>query len=311
MVSLTILAGGTGSAKLVRGLNTISEDFAVICNVGDNIWIHGLYVCPDIDTIVYALANMLDQDRGWGIKHDSFEFNRQLETLGEESWFNIGDKDLATHLVRTKMLRDGKGLFEITRLMCDRFRVNIPVIPVTENHIETRIVTEEGEMHLQEFWVKNKANDKVKSITYYGANKTKPTPQAVDALKLSKMIIIAPGNPISSIAPILAIKGMKDILVKLKNKCVAVSPIIGTEPVSGPAAKYMESVGVEVSPYGVAKYYSDVISKFVIHTSDRKYAAKIEELGVKVYDTNIIMKDKNDEDRLASYLTGLQKSVLH
>jgi LPPG:FO 2-phospho-L-lactate transferase len=310
LVLLTILAGGSGSSKLVRGLNTVTEDFAVVCNVGDNIWIHGLYVCPDIDTTVYALANMLDPERGWGIKHDSFEFNRQLGTLGEESWFNIGDKDLATHLVRTKMLRDGKGLFEITRWICDRFGVGIPVIPVTENHVETRIVTEEGEMHLQEFWVKNRANGQVKNVTYYGANKTKPTPQAVDALKSSKMIIIAPGNPISSIAPILAIKGMKDILVKLKNRCVAVSPIIGTEPVSGPAAKYMESVGVEVSPYGVAKYYSDVISKFVIHTSDKRYASEIEELDIKVYDTNIIMKDKDDEGRLASYLIGLQKSVL-
>jgi len=306
---ITTLAGGTGSAKLVRGLSTVTQDFSVVCNVGDNIWIHGLYVCPDIDTIVYSLANMLDSDRGWGIKHDSFEFNRQLEILGEESWFNIGDKDLATHLVRTKMLRDGKGLFEITQWICNRFGVSTKIIPATESHMETRIVTEAGEMHLQEFWVKNHANGNVKAVTYYGANKTKPTLQALDAIKSSSMIIIAPGNPISSIAPILAIKGIKDLLMKMKNKCVAVSPIVGAQPVSGPAAKYMESVGVEVSPYGVAKFYSDIISKFVIHTSDRRYTSKIEDLGIKVYDTNIIMKDKGDESRLASYLLGLQRSV--
>jgi LPPG:FO 2-phospho-L-lactate transferase len=306
---ITTLAGGTGSAKLVRGLSTVTQDFSVVCNVGDNIWIHGLYVCPDIDTIVYSLANMLDSDRGWGIKHDSFEFNRQLEILGEESWFNIGDKDLATHLVRTKMLRDGKGLFEITQWICNRFGVSTKIIPATESHMETRIVTEAGEMHLQEFWVKNHANGNVKAVTYYGANKTKPTLQALDAIKSSSMIIIAPGNPISSIAPILAIKGIKDLLMKMKNKCVAVSPIVGAQPVSGPAAKYMESVGVEVSPYGVAKFYSDIISKFVMHTSDRRYANKIEDLGIKVYDTNIIMKDKGDESRLASYLLGLQRSV--
>jgi len=306
---ITTLAGGTGSAKLVRGLSTVTQDFSVVCNVGDNIWIHGLYVCPDIDTIVYSLANMLDSDRGWGIKHDSFEFNRQLEILGEESWFNIGDKDLATHLVRTKMLRDGKGLFEITQWICNRFGVSTKIIPATESHMETRIVTEAGEMHLQEFWVKNHANGNVKAVTYYGANKTKPTLQALDAIKSSSMILIAPGNPISSIAPILAIKGIKDLLIKMKNKCVAVSPIVGAQPVSGPAAKYMESVGVEVSPYGVAKFYSDIISKFVIHTSDRRYTSKIEDLGIKVYDTNIIMKDKGDESRLASYLLGLQRSV--
>tara|TARA_Y100000780_G_C13668323_1_gene411386 strand:- start:915 stop:1826 length:912 start_codon:yes stop_codon:yes gene_type:complete len=302
---LTILAGGTGSAKLVRGLSTVIKNFSVICNVGDNIWIHGMYVCPDIDTIVYALANMLDVNRGWGIKHDSFEFNKQLETLGEESWFNIGDKDLATHLLRTKMLRDGKGLVEITQWMCDRFGINAKIIPATEDHLETRIITEDKEMHLQEFWVKNHANGKVKGVRYYGVNKIKPSLYALDAIKSSNMIIIAPGNPISSISPILAIKEIKNLLVKMKNKCVAVSPIIGTNPISGPAAKYMESVNVDVSPYGVAKFYSDVISKFVIHTTDKIYASKIAGLGVRVYDTNIIMKYKNDETRLASYLLGL------
>lgn len=307
---ITILAGGTGSAKLVRGLAMVTNDLAVICNVGDNIWIHGLYICPDIDTIMYALANMLDPERGWGIKHDTFEFNRQLEMLGEESWFNIGDKDLATHLVRTKMLREGKGLFEITQWICNRFGIGIKVIPATESHVETRIVTEQGEMHLQEFWVKNRANGKVKDITYYGATKAKPVMHALDAIKSSSMIVIAPANPVTSIAPILAIKGMKEFLAKMKNKCVAVSPIIGTKPVSGPAAKYMEAVGLEVSPYGAAKFYSDVISKFVIHTSDDKYANKIEDLGIKVYDTNIIMHDGTDETKLASYLLGLQ-SVLH
>jgi LPPG:FO 2-phospho-L-lactate transferase len=311
MILITILAGGTGSAKLVRGFNTVTKDFSIICNVGDNIWLHGLYICPDIDTIVYALANILDVDRGWGIKHDSFEFNRQLETLGEEAWFNIGDKDLAIHLVRTKMLREGKGLFEVSQLICNRLGVSTSVMPVTESHVETRIVTEKGEMHLQEFWVKNKADGNVKGITYSGANKTKPLVQAIDAIKSASMIVIAPGNPVSSIAPILAIKSVRELLAKVRNKCVAISPIIGSKPVSGPAAKYMEAVGVEVSPYGVAKFYSDIISKFVIHTSDAQYVSKIEDLGVKVYSTNILMKDKNDETKLASYLLGLQKSVLH
>lgn len=309
MALITILAGGTGSAKLVRGLSTMTEDFSVICNVGDNIWIHGLYICPDIDTVVYTLANILDSDRGWGVKHDTFECNRQLETLGGESWFNIGDKDLATHLVRTKMLRDGRSLFEITQWISNRLGVKAKIIPATENHVETRIVTDEGEMHLQEFWVKNHANGNVKDVKYFGAKKTRPTLDAVDAIKLSKMIIIAPGNPISSIAPMLAIKGIKDNLTKLKDKCVAISPILGTKPISGPAAKYMESVGVEVSPYGVAKFYSEVISNFVVHTSDTKYSSMIEELGIKVHDTNIIMKDQKDERRLGSYLLGLQKSV--
>ncbi|MEM2759553.1 MAG: 2-phospho-L-lactate transferase [Nitrososphaerales archaeon] len=308
---ITVLAGGTGSAKLVRGFNTQEKELAVICNVGDNIWLHGLYICPDIDTVVYALAGMLDLKKGWGIKHDSFEFIRQLEILGEESWFNIGDKDLATHLVRTKMLKEGKGLYEITQWMCSRFGVYAKIIPVTESHVETRIGTEEEEMHLQEFWVKRRATGKIRKITYHGASKTKPIPEAMEAIRSSSMVVIAPGNPITSIAPILAIKGMSEFLTRMRKKCVAVSPIVGNKPVSGPAAKYMESAGVEVSPYGVAKFYSDIISKFIIHTSDKQYAAKIEGLGIKTYDTNIIMNDASDEARLASYILRLQKSVLH
>lgn len=311
MSLLTILAGGTGSAKLVSGINTVVKDLSVICNVGDNIWLHGLYICPDIDTIVYALADILDLERGWGIKHDTFEFNRQLEILGEESWFNIGDRDLATHLVRTKLLRDGMTLFDITRHICNQLGAGAKVIPATESHMETRIVTEEGDMHLQEFWVKNHARDNVKEVVYNGANRAKPTTHALDAIKSSNMVILAPGNPISSIAPILAIKEIRDLLTRMKNKCVAVSPIIGSKPVSGPAAKYMEAAGLEVSPYGVAKFYSEIISKFVIHTSDRKYASKIESLGIKVYHTNIIMNNKDEENRLASYLFRLQKSVLY
>lgn len=308
---ITILAGGTGSIKLVRGLSSLTKDFSVVCNVGDNIWLHGLYICPDIDTIVYGLANILDVERGWGVRHDSFEFLRSIELLGGESWFRIGDKDLATHIVRTNMLKDGKSLSDVTQLICGRFGVNTKVIPVTDNHMETGIVTENGEMHLQEFWVKHNAGMEIKGIVYSGANKARPTLQALDAIKSSSMVIIAPANPVSSIAPMLAIKGIRDILTKVKSKCVAISPIIGNRPVSGPAAKYMQALGIEVSPYGVAKFYSDIISRFVIHLSDQQYSSRIEDLGIKVYSTNIIMKDRNDESRLASYLLGLQRSVQH
>jgi LPPG:FO 2-phospho-L-lactate transferase len=285
------------------------NDFAVVCNVGDNIWLHGLYICPDIDTIVYGLANMLDIEKGWGIKHDSFEFLKHLELLGEESWFRIGDKDLATHLVRTKMLRDGKSLSDITQLLCTRLGVNTRVMPATDNHIETRVVTELGEKHLQEFWVKHSASIEVKEIVFSGANRARPTLQALDAIKSSSMVIIAPANPVTSIAPILAVKGIRDLLAKVKNKCIALSPIIGNKAVSGPAEKYMQALGLEVSPFGVAKFYSDIVSRFVVHSSDQQYAGKIEDLGMKVYHTNIIMKDNKDESRLASYILGLQKSV--
>ncbi len=306
---ITILSGGTGSVKVVRGLSGVTKDFMVVCNVGDNIWLHGLYVCPDIDTIVYGLANMLDIERGWGVRHDSFEFIRQMELLGEESWFKIGDRDLATHLVRTKMIKDGRSLFDVTQWMCNQYGVSTKVIPVTEQHMETKVVTEEGDMHLQEFWVKHNARMEVKDVIYSGANKAKPSIEALDAIKSSSMVIIAPANPVTSIGPMLAIKGVKDALEKAKNKCVAISSIIGNKPISGPAAKYMQALGIEVSPYGVAAFYSDIISRFIIDSSDQQYTNKIEALGIKVNHTNIMMKDMNDESRLASYLLGMQKSV--
>ena len=309
LILITILAGGTGSVKLVRGFASVTKDIAVVCNVGDNIWLHGLYICPDIDIIVYGLANMLDIERGWGVRHDSFEFLRHLELLGGESWFRIGDRDLATHLVRTKMLKDGKSLFDVTQWICNRLGVNTKVIPVTDNHMETRVVTEQGDIHLQEFWVKHNAGMEVKDIIYSGANKARPTMQTLYAIRSSSMVIIAPANPVTSIGPMLAIKGVRDTLTRAKNKCIAVSPIIENKPISGPAAKYMQALGIEISPYGVAKFYSDIISRFIIHSSDRQYASKIEDLGIKVHYTNIIMKDKKDESRLASYLLGLQKSV--
>lgn len=306
---ITVLSGGTGSVKLVRGLSAVTKDFVVVCNVGDNIWLHGLYVCPDIDTIVYGLANMLDIERGWGVKHDSFEFIRQMEFLGEESWFKIGDRDLATHLVRTKMLKEGRSLFDITQWMCSKYGVGAKVIPVTEQYLETKVVTEVGDMHLQEFWVKHNARMGVKNIIYSGANKAKPSVEVLDAIKSSSMIIIAPANPVTSIGPMLAIKGVRDALEKAKNKCVAVSPIIGNKPISGPAAKYMQALGIEVSPYGVASFYSDIISRFIIDSSDQQYVNKIEALGIKVNHTNIMMNGMKDESRMASYLLGMQKSV--
>ncbi|MGH9933900.1 MAG: 2-phospho-L-lactate transferase [Nitrososphaerales archaeon] len=306
---ITILSGGTGSVKLVRGLSAVTKDFVVVCNIGDNIWLHGLYICPDIDTIVYGLANMLDIERGWGVSHDSFEFIRQMELLGEESWFRIGDRDLATHLVRTRMLKEGKSLIDVTQWMCNKYGISAKVIPVTEQYTETKVVTEEGDMHLQEFWVKHNARMQVKDIIYSGANKAKPSVEALDAIRSSSMIIIAPANPVTSIGPMLAIRGVKEALEKARNKCVAISPIIGNKPISGPAAKYMQALGIEVSPYGVASFYSDIISRIIIDSSDQQYARKIEALGINVNHTNIMMNDMKDESRLASYLLGMQKSV--
>jgi len=299
---ITIISGGTGSVKLVRGMASLTPNVNVISNVGDNYWLYGLYVCPDIDTIIYGLADLLDYEKGWGIQKDTFGFLRQMEIFGEETWFRIGDRDAATHLIRTNMLKNGKNLSEITKWMCEKFAVEAKVIPVTDNTIETRITTKKGDLHLQEYWVKHRGKEDVEGIQYIGADKARPNPEAVNAIHDAELVIIAPGNPLTSIGPMLSIKGIRKELSKSKKKVVAVSPIVGNQAFSGPAAKYMEAAGIEVSAYGVAKMYSDVCSHFVIDTKDKGLSKKIEELNMNVYDAKIKMTNKNAEQALASFL---------
>jgi len=297
---ITILAGGSGSVKLVRGLASHESNINVITNVGDNYWLYGMYICPDLDTITYGLADLLDHDKGWGIKKDTFGFLRQMEIFGEETWFRIGDRDTATHLTRTNMLKNGKSLSDITKWMCEKLAIEIKIIPVTDNPIETRIITNKGEMHLQEFWVKHRGLDTVEGIEYQGAEKSRPNPEAVNAIQDSHLVIIAPGNPLTSIGPMLQIKGIRKELAKKKNKVVAVSPIIGNSAISGPAGKYMEAAGLEVSVVGVAKMYAHVCSNLVIDTKDHTHSKTIKSLNLNVHESKIKMQTKQSEDALAA-----------
>ncbi|KAF6247863.1 MAG: 2-phospho-L-lactate transferase [Nitrosopumilus sp.] len=299
---ITVLAGGTGSVKLVRGLVAQESKVNVISNVGDNYWLYGLYVCPDIDTIVYGLADLLDQERGWGMKKDTFNFLRQMEVFGEETWFRVGDRDAATHLIRTNMLKNGKNLSDITKWMCEKFAVSANIIPVTDNSIETRITTDKGELHLQEYWVKHRGKDPVLGIQYIGADKARPNPEAVNAIHDADMVILAPGNPLTSIGPMLQIKGIRKELSKIKKKVVAVSPLIGENAISGPAAKYMQAAGIESNAYGLAKMYSDVCSNIILDTKDRLLTKKIQSLDMRVFETKITMKNKLAEDALANFI---------
>ena len=299
---ITVLAGGTGSVKLVRGLVAQESKVNVITNVGDNYWLYGLYVCPDIDTIIYGLADLLDQERGWGMKKDTFNFLRQMEVFGEETWFRVGDRDAATHLIRTNMLKNGRNLSDITKWMCEKFAVTANIIPVTDNSIETRITTDKGDLHLQEYWVKHRGKDPVEGIQYIGADKARPNPEAINAIHDAEMVIIAPGNPLTSIGPMLQIKGIRKELSKIKKKVVAISPLIGDNAISGPAAKYMQAAGIESNAYGLAKMYSDVCSNIIVDTKDKSLVKKIQSLDMRVFETKITMKNKIAEDALANFI---------
>lgn len=306
-MTISVVAGGSGSIKLVRGLAAIKkEDIVVICNVGDNIWMHGLYVCPDIDTITYGLANMLDQKRGWGIKGDSFQCLAQMKKIGAPTWFSVGDKDLAIHLLRTSMMKDGKSLSEITNFFRKCYSISAQLIPATDKELTTSIVTStRGDMHLQEFWVKHKGRPTVTGVRYDNASRATANTAAIESIKQCRAVVIAPANPVSSIGPIMALSDLRKELMQNRDKVIAISPLIGRKAVSGPAIKYMKALGLENSSVGVAKYYRDFVSKFIISMEDHSMKLQIEALDMQVYETNITMKARTDEVRLGRQILKL------
>ena len=302
---ITLLAGGTGSVKLARGLSKTTNELVVISNIADNIWLHGLYICPDIDTVMYGLAGLLDKRRGWGVADDSFVFMEQMKRFEQEYWFKVGDKDLALHIVRTNFLKEGKSLSWITEWIRKKLSVSPVIMPASDDHFETRIETPIGDMHIQEYWVKYHAELSISNIRYKGIEQAVPSGNALEAIRNSDIIVIAPGNPISSIGPITSIPGIRKELSLRKEKVVAVSPIIGNEALSGPASKYMRAMGIESSPIGIASHYADIVSNLVISESDKEYENQIRNIGVNVYKTNIIMDNEKDEINLSNYILNL------
>lgn len=302
---ITLIAGGTGSVKIARGLSKTAGDLIVIANIADNIWLHGLYICPDIDTITYGLAGILDKGRGWGVKDDTFVFMEQMKKLGQDHWFRIGDKDLALHLVRTNFLNEGKSLSWVTEWIRKKFSVSTTIMPASDDHIETRIETPSGDMHIQEYWVKNRAELDISNIKYKGIESAKVNAKAVEFIKKSELIIIAPGNPISSIGPIISIPAIRKELESKKDNVIAISPLIGNKAVSGPASKYMQIMGIESSPFGIASYYRNIASNLVISEFDNEYENRIRTLGVHIYKTNIVMEQLRDEIILSNYILNI------
>jgi LPPG:FO 2-phospho-L-lactate transferase len=297
---ITVLAGGTGSIKIIRGLASCTSDLTIISNIGDNFWFNDLYICPDIDTCIYGLAGILDKKRGWGIRKDTFYYLNCMKLLGKETWFQIGDKDLITHLIRTTMLSKGLSLSTIVKWMAgNQFNINNKIIPVSDSHVETRIVTNKGDMNIQEFWVKNKAKPKVLDVYYQNSNRAKCNKDALKIIRSSDIIIIAPANPISSIAPIVSLPQMKEELIEQRERVIAISPVIGNKAISGPAGKYLKAKGIESSAKGIAKFYSQLISKIVIDNSDSDMSKEINKIGVSSVETNILMNNAKEEKRLA------------
>jgi LPPG:FO 2-phospho-L-lactate transferase len=304
---IVVLTGGTGGAKLIEGLAAEIDpaELTIICNTGDDAVFHGLYVSPDIDTITYTLAGLSDSEKGWGIKDDSFVALGQLRRLGNDAWFNLGDKDLATHITRTRMLRQGRTLSEITDYLRRMFGVRSTILPMSNERIETRVITPQGEISFQEFFVKERWAPTVSAVRFEGAEKSGPAPGVLDAIRDADAMFVCPSNPISSIGPILAVPGIRSALQNTDTPIIAVSPIIAGTAISGPAHKLMIACGFEASALGVARCYANFLDSFLIANEDCGFIPMIEQARVKAVASDIRMPDIAAKRRLARELLAL------
>jgi LPPG:FO 2-phospho-L-lactate transferase len=306
---ITALAGGVGAARFLQGLVKLvpAEDLTVVVNTGDDIELYGLHISPDLDIITYMLAGIVDEEKGWGIRGDTFHWLKMLQTYGYEAWFNLGDRDLATHIHRTNLLKSGLSLSKVTAKISQALGVKIRIVPMTDEKLETIVVSDKGRMHFQEYLVKRGARDKVINVEFEGVEKAYPAPGVLDSILNSEGIIVCPSNPIVSIGTILSIRGVRDALRRTKSKVVAISPIVAGAPIKGPADKLMQGLGIEVSAYGVSELYKDFIDAFIIDNVDAEEKQRIEALGLHVTVTNTIMKSLEDKVQLAQAALKLIK----
>ena len=303
---IAVLTGGTGGAKFVDGLRQIvpPEELTLIVNTGDDLIWWGLYMSPDLDSIAYVLAGLLSKERGWGVKGDTFYCLQAMGDLGQPIWFHVGDRDLAVHLLRSKLMAEGKTLSEATREIASRLGVTAKILPMTNSRVESRIGTPVGELSFEEYFVQRWYQDPVQSVHFAGAAEAQPAPGVVDAIMSANAILLAPSNPVTSIGPILAVPGIREALRATSAPVVAVSPIIENAAVSGPAAALMKAQGLEASIAGVAGAYGDFLDVLVAHDCDSAAAEAIRSDRLHVHCANILMRTSEDKTRIAQ--TALQ-----
>ncbi|OPY29060.1 MAG: 2-phospho-L-lactate transferase [Methanocella sp. PtaU1.Bin125] len=291
---LTVLSGGTGTPKLLRGFKD-SEDMAVVVNTAEDIWVSNNKVTPDIDSVLYTLADVIDAEKWWGIRGDTFATHEALKAMGHFEELMIGDKDRATHVLRTELLSYGSTLAEATLELCDIFQVKARVLPMSEEDVTSVIETDKGDMHFQDFWITFHGEPEVKGVKLLGP--LVPAPEVMDVLNVSENIVIGPSNPVTSIGPILSLEGVRDVL-KVKF-VVAVSPFIGDRPVSGPAAKLMKAKGFEPSTKGVAECYKDIVDVFIM---DERDATDLSGYDFEVAKFDTLMTDRAKSRALAEFV---------
>ena len=318
---IVVFTGGTGGTKLVQGLQQVvaPENLTVMVNTGDDIEWWGLHISPDIDSVLYGLADLLSKDRGWGVEGDSFRCLDRMKQLGQQGWFSLGDLDLATHLTRTALLRSGKSLSEATAELAKRFGIRVRVLPMSDQPVSTMLDTSMGTLTFQEYFVRERHQVDVQAVRFEGAEQARPAPGVIDSIESAEAIIFAPSNPVTSIGPILAVPGIREALRATNAPVAAVSPIVGGAAVSGPAAQLMHMKGWPVTIAGVAQAYEDFLDVLVVDNADQEaissqqsafgcetdVRASSQELrtkSIRFLATNTMMHTIDDKRKLAAFL---------
>jgi LPPG:FO 2-phospho-L-lactate transferase len=306
-MGICLLAGGGGGARLASGLASVVDDLTVVVNTGDDEIMRGLHISPDVDTVLYYLAGLIDWQRGWGLQKESFAANdryRELVvasgvTADMQDWFTLGDRDLATHMFRTQALAAGSSLTEVTAALARAFGVGTRVLPMSDEAQRTVVTSSSGEaLDFQTYFVRHQHRDEITGVRYDGSSRA--APGVINALKSADVVLLGPSNPMLSIGPILALDGVRDAI----GRCVAVSPIVGGKAIKGPADRLLASLGHEVSCVGIARIYEGLADTFVIDTVDADRASEIESLGMKVVVCDTMMPGPDEAARLAKEIVG-------
>jgi LPPG:FO 2-phospho-L-lactate transferase len=305
--TITALAGGVGASKLLLGLHDVMDplNLTVIVNTGDDITLHGLRISPDLDIVTYTLAGIVDEARGWGYRGETFYALKRLAAFGRINWFNLGDRDLATHIHRSAMLAEGKSLSDAAEAIRLALGVKARILPMCDQPVPTMIDTTEGELHFQEYLVKCRAEPVVRGIRFDGVEKARPARVVLEAIRAADRILVCPSNPLISIGPILAVPGIREALRARKESVIAVCPIVGGKSLKGPSDKMLAELGHEPSAIGVAKLYADFTGTFVIDPADKTQADSIRKMGMKVEAVPTVMKARAQKRKLARSLLAL------
>jgi LPPG:FO 2-phospho-L-lactate transferase len=312
---ITALAGGIGGARFLRGLKHAAPDaeVTVIGNTADDITVHGLHVSPDLDTVMYTLGGGIDEQRGWGRAEETYSAMAELAAHGAEpSWFTLGDKDLATHVIRTEMLTAGYPLSAVTEALCERWRPGVRLLPMSDDRIETHIVIADPEpraIHFQEWWVRLHAHVPAGRIVLVGADAAKPAPGVLDAIAAADVVLLPPSNPVVSIGPILAVSGIREALTAATVPVVGLSPIIGGAPVRGMADACLSAIGVETSAAAVAGLFTDVLDGWLVDLADAAAVDQVEAAGVRCRSVPLLMRDVTAAAAMARAALDLAASL--